>query len=185
MQITNTRAAYGWAAILLHWTAAIAVAVLYFGGDDAGEAATRELRAPLLQQHISLGMVLLALLAVRVAWSLGQPKPEKLAHGRWVGVAAKAVQYGFLAMIAVEIVTGPLAVWSTGRAIEVYDWVSVPSPFSSRQQDIHEAAEIVHGWAAKLFWPLVVLHILGAAKSIVIDRDRTLQRMLWVRRVAK
>jgi len=182
VQISNTRAGYGWVAIILHWTAAIAVTWLYFGGDDAGEAATREMRAPLLQEHISIGMALLALLAVRVLWSLTQPKPEKLAKGFWVGVLAGAVQYGFLAMIVVAIVTGPLAQWSTGRAIVVYDGFSIPSPFPTRVQWLHETAEVVHKYAAKLFWPLLVLHVLGALKSLVIDRDKSVMRMLWVRR---
>lgn len=184
MQITNTRSAYGWVAIALHWIAAIGVIWLYLGGDDAGEAPTRALRAPLLAQHVSLGMALILVLAIRVVWSLIQPKPEKLAKGFWVGVLAKSVQYLFLAMIAVMIVTGPLAIWANARPIQVYDWFAIPSPFPTRMHDVHELCETIHKYAAKLLWPLLILHVLGALKSVVLDRDGTLQRMLWVRRAS-
>jgi cytochrome b561 len=179
MPLSNTRSGYGWIAITLHWAAAVAVISLYFSGDDAGEAPTRALRAPLLEAHVSLGMALFALLAVRVFWSLSQPKPEKLAKGFLVRLLAGIVQYGFLAMIAVEIITGPLTLWSAGRPIDIYDWASIASPFPNRVQWLHEGAEFVHKYAAKLFWPLLGLHILGALKSAALDRDKTVLRMLW------
>ena len=97
-------------------------------------------------------------------------------------IAAHAVQGLFLLMIAVLIVTGPLAVWSTGQPLQVFDLLAIPSPFAARVDWLHEACEEVHGAATKLFWPLIGLHVAGAVKHLVYDRDRTLQRMLWVRR---
>lgn len=47
---------------------------------------------------------------------------------------------------------------------------------------LHEAAEEIHGSVSKLFWPLIALHVAGALKRLVVDRDATLGRMLWVRR---
>ena len=78
--------------------------------------------------------------------------------------------------------TGPLAVWSTGQPLQVFDVLAIPSPFAARVDWLHEACEEVHGAATKLFWPLIGLHVAGAVKHLVYDRDRTLQRMLWVRR---
>ena len=105
--------------------------------------------------------------------------------GAFLGALAPAnvaivVHVLFLLMIALLLVTGPLSVWSTGRPIQVFDLFSLPSPFSARAPTIHEFAEEVHEAASKLFWPLIILHVGGALKHLVVNRDRTLQRMLWV-----
>ena len=188
MQLTNTRTTYGWIALALHWIAAAGVIWLYLLGDRSadlmdlhtpeGRTAGLALRA----EHVSFGALLFIFLAGRVIWALTQPKPAKLAKGRWIGLLARSVQYLFLAMIAVQIITGPAMVWLTAKPIQVFNWFAIPSPFHQRHRDWHEAIEPVHTYSAKLLWPLLILHVLGTAKSLVIDRDRTLQRMLWVRR---
>lgn len=178
----NTAAGFGWAAIALHWISAISVAVLYFLGEQMEEAPGRAERLAAQDLHVSVGVLLVALLAARVVWSASQPAPASLERNRWLRFAAKVVQRLFLLMIAVLIVTGPLAVWSAARPLEVFDWFVLPSPFSIRVDWLHELSEAVHGAATNLFWPLLALHVAGAAKHLVLDRDRTLQRMLWVHR---
>ena len=127
-------------------------------------------------------MLLIVFLAARLFWSASQPSPRPIEQNRVLRIAARAVQGLFLLMIAVLIVTGPLAVWSTGQPLQVFDVLAIPSPFAARVDWLHEACEEVHGAATKLFWPLIGLHVAGAVKHLVYDRDRTLQRMLWVRR---
>jgi cytochrome b561 len=182
MRLHNTRAAYGWAAIALHWITAAGVVALYLLGENMEEASGRAAKLAARDLHVSVAAMLFAFLAARVLWSASQPAPHPLERNRGLQIAAKAVQGLFLAMIVVLLITGPLAVWSTGRPIVVFDLFSIPSPFPARIRWLHEAAGEVHGAATKLFWPLIVLHVAGALKHMIVDRDRTLQRMLWVRR---
>lgn len=180
--IGNTRMAFGWAAIALHWISAIGVTALYLLGERMEEAPDRSAKLAAQNLHVSVAVLLFAFLAARLLWSLSQPKPAPLERIRALKLAAKVVQVLFLVMIAVLLVTGPLAIWSTGRPIAVLDLFALPSPFPARVGWLHEAAEEVHGAVSKLFWPLIVLHLGGALKHLVVDRDRTLQRILWVRR---
>jgi len=182
MSIGNTRRAYGWAAIGLHWISAGAMLALYLLGERMEEASGRSAKLAAQDLHVSVGVLLFAFLAARLLWSASQPKPSPLEPNRWFQMAAKTVQGLFLLMIAVLLVTGPLAIWSAARPIEVFDLFSIPSPFPTRVDWLHEAAEEIHGVASKLFWPLIALHVAGALKHLVIDRDGTLQRMLWVKR---
>ena len=182
MAITNSRTAYGWAAIALHWISAVGVITLYLLGERMEEAADRTQRVAAMNLHASVGVMLFTFLAARLLWSLSQAKPEPLERNPWLQRIAWAVQGLFLGMVAVLLVTGPLSIWSAGRPIAVFELFAVPSPFSGRVEWLHEACETVHGAAAKLFWPLIVLHVGGALKHMVIDRDGTVQRMLWVRR---
>jgi cytochrome b561 len=182
MSLTNTRAAYGWIAIALHWISAVGVTALYFLGERMEDAPDRAQKILARDLHVSVAMLLIVFLAARLFWSASQPSPRPIEQNRVLRIAARAVQGLFLLMIAVLIVTGPLAVWSTGQPLQVFDVLAIPSPFAARVDWLHEACEEVHGAATKLFWPLIGLHVAGAVKHLVYDRDRTLQRMLWVRR---
>lgn len=182
MSLTNTRAAYGWIAIALHWIGAVGVTALYFLGERMEDAADRAEKIAARDLHVSVAMLLIAFLAARLFWTASQPSPRPIEQNRVLRIAAHAVQGLFLLMIAVLIVTGPLAVWSTGQPLQVFDLLAIPSPFAARVDWLHEVCEEVHGAATKLFWPLIGLHVAGAVKHLVYDRDRTLQRMLWVRR---
>jgi cytochrome b561 len=180
MSIGNTRQAHGWVAIALHWISAVGMTALYFLGERMEDAPDRAAGIAARNLHVSVGMLLFAFLAARILWSLSQPKPASLETRPLFRIAAIVVHVLFLLMIALLLVTGPLSVWSTGRPIQVFDLFSLPSPFSARAPTIHEFAEEVHEAASKLFWPLIILHVGGALKHLVVNRDRTLQRMLWV-----
>lgn len=181
MPIRNTRAGYGWAAIALHWISAIGVAGLYLLGERMEEAAGRAEKLEAQNLHVSVAVLLFAFLLARLLWSASQPAPRPLERHRALQLAARVVQGLFLLMIAVLLVTGPLAIWTAGRPIEAFGALALPSPFPARIDWLHEAAEEIHGAATKLFWPLIALHVAGALKHVLLDRDDTLRRILWVR----
>ena len=180
MRLTNTRQAYGWTAIVLHWISAVGVSALYILGDRMEEAPDRAAKIAAQDLHVAVGALLFTFPAARLLWSVSQQKPAPLETRRLFRLAASAVQVLFLVMVAVLLVTGPLSVWSTGRPIVVFDLFALPSPFPGRAPALHELAEEIHGAASKLFWPLIALHVAGALKHLLVDRDGTLQRMLWV-----
>jgi cytochrome b561 len=178
MSLTNTRQGYGWIAIALHWISAAGVILLYFLGEALEEAPKAE-KAAAFAQHVSVGMLLITFLAARLIWTATQPAPEKLEQDRRLQILSSAVQGLFLLMILIQIVTGPLVVWSNARPIAVFDLVQIASPFAVKVHWLHEAAETAHKIAPNAFWPLLGLHILGALNHVVINRDATLKRMLW------
>lgn len=180
MSLRNTQEAYGWAAIGLHWVSAGGVIALYLLGERMEEASAGAAKAAAMNLHVSVGVLLFTFLAARLLWSASQPAPDALDRNGLFRTAAKIVQGLFLIMILVLLVSGPLAVWSTGRGLAVFDWFVLPSPIG-RIPQLHELAEDVHGAAMKLFWPLIVLHVGGALKHLVLDRDATVRRMLWVK----
>jgi cytochrome b561 len=181
MQWINSRQGYGWLAIILHWLAAIAVIYLLWTGfaiDAAEEAGDRALHHAQEELHISFGMTVILILAARVISSYAQPRPVPPEQAPALKFAAVATHQLLLLAIILEIVTGPLLEWSHGHAIEVWNWFSVPGPFSGRNRDLHETLETLHGIAR---WPIVILialHVLGALKHAMIDRDGVLKRML-------
>lgn len=186
MQWKNTAAGYGWAAIALHWIAAAGVIWLYFLGENIEHA--KEARLPreevrtLIDFHVSVGMAFIVFLAARIVGHIAQRQPAPPKQAKYLHWLSKTVMWLFLLMIGVQIVTGPLSIWTGGSPIKVFDLFAIPSPFAERQGELHEALETVHALAPNLFWPLIVLHVAGAAKHLLIDRDGAVQRMLWVKK---
>lgn len=174
MQWANTKDGYGWTAIALHWLAAIAVLLMLatgFRADFAGDAGDRETRALAMFWHISIGATFFLILLARVASGYLQPRPAPTEQAPWLNLIATITHHVLLAAIVIQIVSGPLAVWSGGRAINVWDLFSIPSPFAARNETVHEIAETLHAIGRWALIGFIGLHILGAIKHVVLDEN--------------
>ena len=63
-----------------------------------------------------------------------------------------------------------------GRPIDMYGLFTIPPV--AEMMDLARSLRSVHGYAAWTLATLIGLHIAGALKHSVIDRDGTLRRML-------
>lgn len=181
MQWINDARTYGWLSILLHWLAAIAVFIMFylgFSAEMAEEAGDRAARAALMGLHISFGATFALLLLARVASSYVQPRPAPVEQAPALKLIARATHQLLLLAILIQVVSGPLAVWSGGRAINVFELFAIPSPFAERNEGVHEAAEVLHAIGRWMLIVLIGVHVLGALKHAVIDRDGVMRRML-------
>lgn len=172
---------YGWLAIALHWIAAFGVlAMLWIGlnADWAGDAGDRARRSELMGLHISLGATLAVFLIARVIGHYALPQPAPAAQARPLQILAKAAHHLLLLAIVILIISGPLAVWSRGAGINVWDAFTLPSPFAERNDAVHGAAEQAHAIGRFMLYVLIPLHVLGALKHLMIDRDGVFMRML-------
>jgi cytochrome b561 len=188
MTWTNSQERYGWLAIALHWIAAVGVIAMLTTGIQAylAEAAgDRAARGAAMGLHISIGATFFAFFAARIIAPYMQPRPMKPKQAAWLNRVASATQHLLLVALLIQIISGPLAVWSGGRAINVFDVVSFPSPFAAAHEGVHEAAEIAHAVGRFTILVLLPLHVLGALKHLIIDRDGAFSRMLWPRALTK
>ena len=100
---------------------------------------------------------------------------DSLDQAFLLNAAARGVQWGFLAAIVVAVFTGYLLPWSQGNPLDVFG-VAIPSPIAS-SRGFHELMEDVHDVSGHLFIPLLALHILGAAKHVIVDKGGMAFRM--------
>lgn len=179
-QWVNSERSYGWLAIALHWAAVLAIALMLITGfraDFLGEAGDRAGRAEVMGWHVSIGATVFLILLARVASSYAQRKPAPYAQSKPLMRLAEVTHHVLLLAILVQIISGPLAVWSGGRPINVFDAFALPSPFASRNEAAHEFAELLHAMGR---WTIVVaggLHI-GAVVMHALQRHNVLGRML-------
>lgn len=178
MRLTDRRDGYGLVSISLHWIVFAFVVFLFVSGQMTEDLSplTADGRAQRVL-HASVGMLAIVFVVARFAWRWWQGPLADKGHGpKSLALLSMLVQWGLLIAILALIVTGPLQVWSGGRAIQVFDWFALASPLP-RIEWLHEGLEEVHEIAANALLPLVGLHVLGALKHLVIDRDGIFQRM--------
>lgn len=158
---------YGWTTIVLHWIGAIAILVSYLTGEMLED------RGGGIGSHVSWAAILAIPLIIRVVWRMTNGIRRTSNQAAIFQLASKIVMVGFLVTIIVSIVTGILLPWSLGHPLEVFS-LDIPSPLP-RMRDLHEVLEETHEVAVHLFIPLVALHIAGALKHAIVDRDGVLK----------
>ena len=168
---------YGWTSISLHWIGAIAIIVSYLTGEAMdGERGNGAAYA----SHVSWAAVLAVPLAIRVVWRMADGIKTTTNQAAIYTLASKIVMVGFLIAIVLSVLSGILVFQDAvaarkklGNPLEVFS-LSIPSPLP-RMRDLHEIVEETHEVATHIFIPLLVLHVAGALKHALIDKDNVLK----------
>jgi cytochrome b561 len=189
MEIGVSARRYSAVAILLHWTSALGVLVLIGMGlimTHAGLAPMRQFQ--LYQWHKSVGITVLALTVLRLAWRLTHrppPHPPGMpAHER----AAASAAHGLLYLLLVGL---PLTGWAVVSLSPfniptvlygLVPWPHLPLAAYVPDQAVAEGAlKLVHAYGAWLLMAFLILHVAAALRHHLILRDDVLRRMLPAR----
>ena len=179
MNIRNTDSRWGLVSVILHWLVAVVVLGLFSLGFYMVELDYYDSMyktAPYI--HKSIGILLFITIIFRLVWRGLNITPHALEnHNAWeVSVAhwAHRTLYGLLIVL---MVSGYLISTADGRSISVFAWFDVPSIVSGID-NLEDLAGEVHEFVAYALISIVILHALGALKHHLLDKDRTLLRML-------
>lgn len=169
----NPAQRYSRVAILLHWIIAAALAAelaIGFGmpRDASGFA--------LFQFHKSLGITILVLTLVRIAWRLTHPVPPAVDKGP-LGLLAKAVHIGLYVFMIAAPLTGWALVSSAPINVPTLLFGVIPLPHLPIDKAFNHTIEEAHELLAFLGIALFLLHVAGALKHHFINRDGVLARM--------
>ncbi|VVP34803.1 Cytochrome b561 [Pseudomonas fluorescens] len=179
MQLRNSSSRYGWVSIFMHWGVALAVFGLFaLGLWMVGLDYYSSWRKDAPDLHKSIGLVLLAVMLLRVLWRFISPPPSALqSYSRMTRIGA-SFGHGFLYLsLFAVMIAGYLISTADGVGIPVFGLFEVPALVSGLP-DQADTAGVIHFYLA---WVLVIfsgLHALAALKHHFIDRDATLTRML-------
>ncbi|SLN44857.1 hypothetical protein TRL7639_02406 [Falsiruegeria litorea R37] len=192
MSLSNSFQNYGGVAKTFHWlTALLILTALPLGliADNLAEAvidpaiastdADVARAALLFSLHKTVGVTVFFVALLRILWALTQPKPGLLnADHKLEALAAETVHW----LLYGSLVFVPLTGWIHHAATTGFAPIWWPFgqdlPFVPKDAAV---AELFAGLHYVLQWVLIaalVLHIAGAVKHHVIDRDMTLRRML-------
>jgi len=179
LKLRNSREYYGWVAILLHWSMAVAILALFALGlwmvklnyYDAWYNLAPDI-------HQGVGMILLAMLLLRLFWSWSNIKPN-IAASAWETVAAIAAHRLLYLLMLMVMVSGYLIPTAEGEGFDMFGWLNVPALWHLSSTQAEWAGKI-HRWSAWAMIGLAGLHTTAALKHHLINRDHTLMRMMGI-----
>ncbi len=178
---------YSTVAIALHWILALAVLLQLVIGLRMGATTKSSAAYGLYQLHKSVGVTILLLSLVRIGWRLSHKPPELPAHLKtWEKALAKAAHILFYLILLGLPVTGWIMVSASKTNIPTLLFGTVPWPHLPMLPELAEPAkaiwrkggELGHGVLVKLTYLLLLVHVGGALKHQLVDRDATLSRMI-------
>lgn len=166
---------------LLHWLMAIAIIALFAVGLVMEDLPKGDLRGSVYGIHKGIGVIVLALVAVRLAWRSVAGVPDlpatMPAHERW---AARLGHVALYALMALVPLTGVLMSQSGGHAVNVLGF-TLPT-LVGKDEGIHELFEEAHGVLAWIMAAIVAGHGAAALRHHFLLGDGVLARMLPGRR---
>ena len=192
MSFANTTRSYGSVTKTFHWlTALLILAEIPLGlianglaeqlRDPAHVASTAVLDRTVLlfSLHKTLGVTIFFVALARILWAFTQPKPGLLnPEHRLEAKAAETVHWLLYGSLILVPVTGWLdhaasvgfapILWPFGQDLPLVPKSAALSSFLGNLHVIFMRVLVV----------AILLHVAGALKHYLIDRDKTLQRML-------
>ena len=179
MQIFNTPQRFGAVVQILHWTTALLVVVAWVLGtigDDLPKGAAHNAG---LFVHISAGLAVLAIVAVRVLWRLVDPPPPPVPTplGAWLDRAGRFAHLSIYGLLIAVPVVGIVTQFARGQPLPLFGLGEIASPWVRDRAFAHSVKE-VHEVLANVLLAIAGVHAAAALAHHWIFRDRTLRRML-------
>ncbi len=178
---------YASTAVVLHWLIALCIicnVVLGLGANYVPDAWVR----PMINLHKSIGITVLGLVLVRIAWRLTH-KPPALPenYAPLERLAAHTVHFLLYALILALPLTGwihdsafALAAQHPLILFGVIPWFRlgfITDLAPAAKDHIHSLFGMIHTYLGYALYGVFALHILGALKHQFWDKDPEIQRM--------
>ena len=182
MPIRNSVTSFGTVARAFHWLTALVILTAIPLGLIANDLSTAPdsiaLKTQLFSLHKTLGIVAFCLGVARILWAFSQPRPVPL-HPEWRFETFMAEAVHWLLYLSLVIV--PLSGWVHHAAVDGFAPILWPFgqglPFVPKSETVASMAGMAHWLFTKVLAAVILLHVLGAMKHHLIDRDATLRRM--------
>jgi cytochrome b561 len=176
-KIMTARSEYGSAAKVFHWLIVVLLLLQYsigwlmpdiHRGDKPGTAMTF---------HVSVGLTVLVLIVLRLAWRLGHPVSPESSLPAWQRLSSEAVHWLLYALVLATTFTGWLFASFRGWSMSYFFFAPMPMLAG----DNAAAGKAIDGLHQAMEWALLIvigIHIAAALVHIFVYRDRVMQRML-------
>jgi cytochrome b561 len=177
MQPSDGAPRYTRTAIALHWLIAILVIGQFAWGWWMQGIPKQPVgpRVDAFNLHKSVGMTIFLLMALRLAWRAGHSPPPLPPMPTWQSGLARLTHGLLYAALFIQPLTGYLGSEVSGYPVK-YFGITLPG-WAGKHVELKDLLSEVHFVTSWVIAALVTLHVVGALKHVLVDRDRLLARM--------
>jgi cytochrome b561 len=168
---------YGTTAKVLHWLVVALLIVQYPLGKFMPDIHRGMTPGDAMTFHISFGIVILALMVLRLFWRITHPVAPAGSLPAWQRLISEAVHWLLYALVLATTMTGWIFASERGWSISLF--FAVPLPMLPTEGSL--LANDLGKWHGTMEWALLLVigaHVAAAMAHTFIFRDRILQRML-------
>jgi cytochrome b561 len=162
----------------LHWLVVLMIVTQWLIAERADSLPLGMAKLEALAWHKSIGLTVLMLAVIRLAWRLMNPVPDLTAETRpWERALAKLSHLLLYGLIFALPLSGWLMSSAKNYPVSWFKLFQFPDLVAPDEQLFQQMRDLHH----LLFGALVVvtlLHVAGALKHHFIDRNDVLRRML-------
>jgi len=179
MQLRNTKTAFGWLSMLLHWMLAPLLIGMFILGDYMVDLDYyHPWYHDSLQWHKALGVLIVTSMLLRFFWNRLEVKPQSLQPDhQWQNRLASLGHWALYLFVFALGISGYLISTAKGQGIDVFGVFELPALLPDNAER-GELAGKIHEVIAISFISLVIMHALAAFIHHFYYKDNTLKRML-------
>lgn len=182
MRLKNTADRWGVVSQLLHWTIFVLIAAIAGLGLYMADLPNNPQKIKLYALHKSLGLTLLALVALRLAWRAVAGAPHAVAGTPpWQERIATLTHGALYALMFALPLTGWVLNSAAGYPLQWFGRFNLPH-IVAKDPVLREQATWLHANGFWLLLALVIAHAGAAFYHHLFQHDATLARMLPRRR---
>lgn len=169
---------HGGVAQLFHWATVLLVGIAYIlspGGPESRiySAALDGLR----EWHESVGLLLFALVLLRLIWRLFSATPKPLPMAAWMRASAIAAHWALYALLFAIPLTAIAGAWLEAHPLTILGIGDVP-PLLAPAHDLGASIADIHTILGNVIIWLAGFHAAAALFHHYVLRDDTLRSML-------
>jgi cytochrome b561 len=178
MTLRNTTQRWGALAQTFHWVIVVLLVIQVTLAEMADDLPAGMHKLSLLARHKSVGITILALVILRLAWRAvnehpplpGNLKPYERALARLTHLALYVLLFAL-----------PLTGWTMSSArgfpVSWFGFFTLPD-LVPKSRPLYDALVLTHQTLAWFLFAVVTLHVAAALKHHFVHKDDVLRRML-------
>jgi cytochrome b561 len=171
------RTQYGTTAKVLHWLVVALLLAQYMIGWLMPDIHRGMKPGDAMTWHISIGIVIFALILLRLVWRLTHPVKPESSLPPWQRVGSEAAHWLLYVLVLAATISGWLFASFRGWSISFFFLTPLPMLASENPT----ALRAINHWHQKFEWALLILiglHVAAALANLFVYRNRVMHRML-------
>jgi cytochrome b561 len=178
MAIRNTTARWGHVAQFLHWLIVALIILQVILANIAEDLPLGMKKLAMFARHKSVGITILGLAVIRLAWRWANPTPELPTTLKPYERALAGLTHGGLYILLFAMpLTGWMMTSARGFPVSWFGFFQLPD-FVPKNDSLYNAMKETHDTLALALYAIVFLHVAAALKHHFMLKDDVLRRML-------
>jgi cytochrome b561 len=171
------RHGYGGTAVWLHWLVVALLVIQYSIGFLMPDIHRNEQPGAMMNLHISSGLLILALVLLRLFWRITHRVAPEHSLPAWQRIASEGVHWLLYLLVLVTTLTGWTFASMRGWPISFFGLFPLPPLVAEGSPTGHDIGEL-HQDIIWVLLAVIALHVVAALYHEFVRRDGVMDRML-------